>query len=249
MLPILEETQHLPWPLPDRPWVMFMRWTALAFLHWPVRAALLRPLLPPELELDEFDGHAWVGVVPFRMERTRARCMPRIPTASTFPETNVRTYVRANGKAGVWFFSLDAASWLAVRGARTMFNLTYHHASMEIRERGDEVAYSSRRTRTADDSAALETSYRPIGPTFRSTAGSIDEWLTERYCLFGRSRRGRVYSMEIHHLPWPLQRGEAELRKNTLARAAGIALPDIAPIVHFARSLDVVAWLPTSIET
>lgn len=247
MQTFLQQTQHRPWPLPDRPWVMFMRWTALAFLHWPVPAELLRPLIPPGLELDRFDGEAWLGVVPFRMEKTRARWMPRIPTASTFPETNVRTYVRAGGKAGVWFFSLDAASRLAVWGARTMFNLPYHHARMSIDERGDEVAYSTRRTRGGAHAAALEATYRPTGPTFRSRAGTLDEWLTERYCLFGQHRSGRLHSMEIHHLPWPLQPGEVELRENTLSSTAGITLPDVAPVVHIARSLDVVAWLPTPV--
>ncbi|TVP48390.1 MAG: DUF2071 domain-containing protein [Gemmatimonadales bacterium] len=239
---------------------MFMRWSELAFLHWPVPAALLRPLLPQELTLDTFEGEAWLGIVPFRMEGTRARPAPPIPTATNFPELNVRTYVRGGGpgggRAGVWFFSLDASSRLAVLGARVGVNLPYFHADMEIEGSLDDgVRFASRRRGAGWpgaavhlESAALRCTYRAVGDVFHAAPGSLEHWLTERYCLFGRFRSGAVYFMDVHHLPWPLREGRVELEANSVAEAAGIPLhPDIAPLVHVAGSLDVRAWLPVKL--
>jgi len=237
-----------------------MRWTELAFLHWPVPAALLRPLVPPELTIDTFDGKAWLGVVPFRMEGTRARLAPRIPTATNFPELNVRTYVRGGGpgggRAGVWFFSLDAASRLAVLGARVGVNLPYFHAAMEMEGDLDSgMCFTSRRKGRSErrrewvlGNAEFRGSYRAVGDVFHAAPGSLAHWLTERYCLFGRFRSGAVYFMDVHHAPWPLREGRVELEANSVAEAAGIPLnPDAAPLVHVAGSLDVRAWLPVKI--
>ena len=116
-----------------------MRWENLVFLHWRARADEISRLLPPGLELDTFDGTPWVGVVPFRMTNVRAHLAPPIPTAHDFPELNVRTYVRHGGHAGVWFFSLDAESWLAVMAARASTNLPYYYAHMKAERTGDDV--------------------------------------------------------------------------------------------------------------
>ncbi|CAN5694477.1 DUF2071 domain-containing protein [soil metagenome] len=228
-----------------------MRWTDLAFLHWPVPAALLRPLVPAELELDTFEGDAWLGIVPFRMEGTRARPAPPIPTATNFPELNVRTYVRAGrrggGRAGVWFFSLDAASRLAVLGARLSVNLPYFRAAMNMTGDLEEgVHFTSRRHGDrGGEQADFRGSYRARGAVFETAPGSLEHWLTERYCLFGRFRSGAVYFMDVHHLPWPLREGRVDLELNSMAEAAGIPLhPDTRPLVHVAGSLDVRGWLP-----
>lgn len=218
-----------------------MRWCDLAFLHWPVPAEVLRPLIPEPLTLDTFEGTAWLGVVPFRMEDTRYRWAPPVPTATTFPEVNVRTYVRAGDRAGVWFFSLDAASRMAVWGARSALNLPYFHASMQMARGQDEIWYMSGRSRSP---AVFEATYKATGEVFQSQVGTLEHWLTERYCLLGQWHNGSVYSLDIHHLPWPLQPGAVQIKKNSLTEAAGIRLPDAAPLVHFAERLDVVAWHP-----
>jgi len=220
-----------------------MTWVDLAFLHWRVSAEQLRPLVPPQLQLDLFDGSAWLGITPFRMTAVRPVLMPPIPTATDFPELNVRTYVRFGARAGVWFFSLDAASWLAVTTARTTIGLPYMHARMEERRVGEDVQYSSTRTESAHPHATFRATYRPTGPVYASQPGSLDHWLTERYSLFAR-RAGTLLRLDIEHVPWPLRHGACEVRENTMATAAGISLPPDAPHVRYAQQLDVVAHWP-----
>jgi uncharacterized protein len=233
---------HRPWPRPVRPWAMAMQWHDLLFAHWPVPAAVLQPFIPPPLELEAFDGTAWLGVVPFRMEGVRPRAVPEVPWLSAFAELNVRTYVTADGKPGVWFFSLDAANPVAVRAARTLFHLPYFDARMACRARGETIDYTSIRTHRGAPGATLAMRYRPTGAAQEASPGSIDGWLTNRYCLYASSRRGRVWRGEIDHAPWPLQPAEAEIERNTMANQLGLALPGHPPLLHFARRLDVVAW-------
>jgi hypothetical protein len=221
-----------------------MRWHDLAFLHWPVDTPVLRQLVPSALELDLFDGQAWIGITPFRMSGVRPRWLPASPWLSTFPELNVRTYVTAGGKRGVWFFSLDAGNPVAVRVARWLFRLPYYPARMSLRIVGGSVSYTSIRSRRSAPPAEFVGRYRPTGSPMRSRPGSLEHWLTERYCLYALDSQGNACRAEIHHAPWPLQTGEAELQSNTMATALGISLPRTAPRVDFAKSLDVVAWMP-----
>jgi uncharacterized protein YqjF (DUF2071 family) len=219
-----------------------MTWCDLAFLHWPVRPEALRPLVPSGLQIDTFDGDAWVGVVPFRMDKVRLRSAPPVPTLHAFPELNVRTYVRAAGRAGVWFFSLDAASRLAVRVARFLYKLPYFDAEMAAQPDGEMVRYESRRVHRDAPSARFVARYGPAGSVHEAVPGSLDHFLVERYCLFMHDGRRGVGLLDIDHQPWPLQLGTVEISLNTMATAAGIALPPVPPIVHFARALDVRAW-------
>ena len=249
-LPI-ETTSHRPWPLPRSAWVMRMTWEDLLFAHWPVPAAALRPLIPLSLEIDMLDGSAWLGVVPFRMTGVRLRGLPPLPGARSFPELNVRTYVSAEGKPGVWFFSLDAASRIAVRAARAWFHLPYFDARMESRRNGEEVAYASRRTHRGASPAEFVARYRPTGDIFRSAHGSLEHFLTERYCLYAgdaaiaKPASGeRLWRGEIHHAPWPLQPAEAEIIANTMTGPLSLRLPAAPPLLHFARHLNVFAWPP-----
>jgi len=245
----IADTSHRPWPIPHRPWVMAMQWHDLLFMHWPVRAEALRRYIPPALELETFDGVAWLGIVPFRMAGVRPRAVPALPWISAFAELNVRTYVTAGGRPGVWFFSLDAANPLAVRGARYGFHLPYYDARMASLRRGAAVEYRSDRTHRGAPEAAFAGGYRPTGPIYRTAPGSIDYWLTERYCLYAANRRGRVWRGEIHHAPWPLQPAEAEIARNSMADQLRLILPKPRPLLHFARRLDVVAWAPQALDT
>ena len=245
---LLETVEHRPWPLPSRSWVMRMNWEDLLFMHWPVDASVLRSKIPPGLELDLFDGEAWIGVVPFRMADTTLRFLPTLPGLSNFCELNVRTYVRRGDRAGVWFFSLDAANRIAVRAARAWFHLPYFDAKMRCAANGEDIEYSSRRTHRGMTPGIFDASYGPRGEVYASRAGTLEHWLTERYALYACDPRGTILEGQIHHRPWPLQSAEAEVRANDVAQSHGIALPDCDPILHFARKLETVAWAPRAVE-
>jgi uncharacterized protein len=240
----LNDTEHRPWPLPERPWIMRMRWHDLLFMHWPVPAKSLWGWIPPTLTIDTFDGTAWIGIVPFRMSDVAPRLVPPIPLFSAFPELNVRTYVTAEGKPGVWFFSLDAANPVAVEGARDMFHLPYYNARMGCEPVGEGIQYVSDRTHRNSPQAVFRGQYRPTGLVYRSTAGTLESWLTERYCLYAANQRGQVWRSDIHHAQWPLQPAEAEVQENTMTGQIRLTLPNTKPLLHFARFLDVVAWWP-----
>ena len=223
---------------------MFQRWHELLFAHWPVPAEPLRARLPAGLELDTFEGEAWLGVVPFRMSAVRLRGAPALPGVSAFPELNLRTYVRRGEQRGVWFFSLDAASALAVRAARLWFHLPYFEARMTCDGRADGVHYRSERTHRGAPAAALVARYAPRAAVELARPGSLEHFLTARYCLFAATRRGALLRGDIHHEPWPLQRAEAELERETLAQASGLARPNGTPLLHYAHRLDVLIWSP-----
>jgi len=214
-----------------------MVWNDLLFMHWPIAPGVLRSQIPAGLDLDLFDGSAWIGVVPFLMTDVRPSVLPRV-LASRFPELNVRTYVRQNGRAGVWFFSLDAADRLTVWAARRFFHLPYHSAEMSC-EGEQTVEYKSRR----DSNPGVEFAgrYRPTGAGRHFAEGSLEHWLTARLCLFSVDRKGRIYRGDIQHPPWLLQPAEAEVQRNTMTLPLGIALPDIDPLLHFSTRMEVEA--------
>ncbi|MGH2487473.1 MAG: YqjF family protein [Ktedonobacterales bacterium] len=242
---LLNDRAHRPWPLPAGPWVMTQTWSALLFAHWPLAPDTLRSFVPPQLALDTWEGEAWIGVVPFRMTNVRPRLTPPVPGLSAFPELNVRTYVTYGGKPGVWFFSLDAANPVAVAAARALFALPYFRARMTCERMGEgTVQYRSVRTHHDAPAAALDATYRPVGPAFTPAPGTLEQWLTERYCLYAMTRRGKLLRGEIHHRRWRLRPGEAEIRVNMMARAAGFALADTAPLLHVAERQETLIWAP-----
>jgi uncharacterized protein YqjF (DUF2071 family) len=244
---IFEKTDHRPWPMPESPWVMTQTWNDLLFAHWPVDVSALRAKLPAGFELDLFEGEAWLGVVPFHMTNVAPRGVPALPWISAFPELNVRTYVRVGGTPGVYFFSLDAANPLAVGLARTLIHLPYYSASMQVEMRDGWIHYSSRRVPSSGNPAELTGQYRPTGDAHEPLAGTLEYFLTERYCLFTVDRTFRAYRLDIHHPPWQLQSAEAAFMVNTMAEAAGLRVAAVAPLLHFARRQDVVAWMPAAV--
>ena len=226
------------------PWLLRMRWLDLLFAHWPVDAAALRQRIPAELELETFEGQAWLGIVPFTMTDVSPRGLPAVPRFSTFPEANVRTYVRHRGLPGVWFLSLDADSWATVRGARRVFHLPYAHARMRSRRIGEDIAYQSVRDDRSVPAARLDARYRPTGPPRAAEPGSFDQWSTDRMRLFSADRHGRIWRSEIDHAAWPLQPAEGTIDATGLAAVHGLQLPDVPPRLRFAARLDVRGWLP-----
>jgi hypothetical protein len=223
---------------------MRMTWHDLLFAHWALAPDALRPLVPPALSLDTFDGRAWLAVVPFHMSDVAPRGVPAVPGLSAFPELNVRTYVTHGGKPGVLFFSLDAGSRLAVEAARLLFHLPYYRATLAVTADGEGVHYTSRRRDRRGRDAEFRGRYAPAGPVSLPVPGSVEHFLVERYCLYAPATAGRLYRTEIHHAPWPLQRASAAIETNTMAEAAGIHLPPSPPLLHFARRLEVVTWAP-----
>ena len=224
-----------------------MEWHDLLFMHWPVRAESLRPLIPTSLELDTFDGSAWLGVVPFDMRNVRPHLLPSVPWLSNFPELNLRTYVTSRDperKPGVWFFSLDAHNPAAVRLARATFNLPYFDAEMSCEAKGKSVHYRSKRTHKGAKEADFVGRYEPV--VKRVEPDDLTNFLTERYCLYSANRKGEVRRGEIHHELWSLQPAELDLETpySAMTTQIGVTLPDEPPLLHFSKRLDVLAWLP-----
>lgn len=262
--PALSRLDHRPWPLPAGRWTWRQSWRDLLFAHWPVPASLLRPLVPPSLEIQEFDGTSWIGVVPFRMAGVMLRPLPDLPYVSAFPELNLRLYVERDGRPGVWFLSLDAANLLAVWAARRFFHLPYVHARIALSRSASGFDYDSRRLEGSVP-VHFRARYRPTSEPYESQPGSLEHWLTERYCLYAQANDGTLYRAEVHHHPWPLHAAEAEIELGGLLAPHGLgsALAPSAPtssapapdppisgepaLLHFSRRIDVVVWSPEPI--
>lgn len=236
----LNHLEHRPWPLLPKKYDWRQGWLDLAFFHWPIDAEEIQKTLPEGLEVDVFEGSAWISVVPFRMEGVMKRWMPSLPGISNFPELNLRTYVTCHGKPGVWFYSLDADQSIAVWSARKFFHLPYFKADMSCRSESDGVIrYRSAR---ASGDASFEASYEPAGGVYHATVGSLEWWLCERYCLYAASQAGQIYCGEVHHRQWPLQKINFEIKENGVAAAAGFKLPGNPASAQFSRELQVAVW-------
>lgn len=227
-------------------WIVAQRWENLLFAHWPVPESLLRPLLPSGLPLDTYEGQAWLGVVPFQMAGIHGRGLPPLPGLSALPELNVRTYVTLGGRPGVYFLSLDAASPAAVLFGRRVYHLPYYTADISVHGDGSPslpgggdpgrsgVAYACRRRQHDGEPVEFRACYRPVGPACYAETGSLEDWLTARFCLYAAGRRGSLYRAGVQHAPWKLQPAEAVIKVNTMAAPHGLPLSG-APLLHFSR--------------
>ena len=229
------------WPLPRHSHAMRMGWHDLLFMHWPVEPNDIEKHLPG-IPCDQFDGRAWIGIVPFRMTNVAPRFVPALPGFSAFPELNVRTYVSIDGKPGVWFFTLDATNRIAVRVARQFFHLPYMDAKIEFESKDGVINYSSTRIHNNEPAAELELSYRPIGDSFFAEPGTLEYWLTARYCLYTQDRSGNLLRGEIDHDPWPLYDAEAKIVTNTMLDSFAIEILG-DPHLLFSDDIFVKAWI------
>jgi uncharacterized protein len=235
----------------DRRWVIGMRWERLLFAHWPLPVDALSGRIPPGLDLDTFNGSAWIGIVPFRMTRVGPAGLPLPGRLGRFGELNVRTYVRptraADGPPGVWFLSLDAENPFVVAGGRAAFHVPYLRARISIVESGDAVDYRLRRTHAGAPPARFRATYRLTGPPGLATHGSLEDWLTARFAVYAASAGGRLYRGDIRHAPWRLAPATWELGDETVLATCGLERPQTPPLLHGAAPLDVVAAWPTRI--
>jgi len=228
--------------------IMHQNWGKLLFMHWRIHEKFLRPLIPDSLTIDTFDGAAWIGVIPFTMWGIRASFLPPIPGTSAFHELNVRTYVTLNGISGVWFFSLDAANRLAVWAARKFYNLPYFNAQMSLDQIDKTIHYSSTRQDTHGTPPELKTTWT-IGEFLpRSSPGSLEFFLTERYCLYSK-HHDELFRAPIHHHPWRLQSATLNSFNSTMIESHGLPTPTGAPLLHYAEELSVDIWPLKKAET
>jgi len=223
---------------------MRQRWERLTFLHWPFEPADVQRLLPAGLTVETFDGAAWAGLVPFFMRAGTAGGR-RVPWASNFCETNVRTYVRdAAGRSGIWFFSLDASRLGAVVVARiTPYRLPYFWSSMRLGVHGSQVTYLSRRRWAGPQTATSRVRIAVGDPIAPRAVSELEHFLTARWMLFSITR-GRPVSARACHQPWPLHRATAEVLDDGLVAAAGLPAPQGAPLVHYSPGVDVAIGRP-----
>jgi uncharacterized protein len=233
----LERTEHRPWPLPAGRWRLGQTWEDVFWAHWRVPAEELHGQLPDGLAVEEHDGSAWLGVVAFRVSALRPRGALPLPGLSSFLQLNVRTYVHARDRRpGVWFFSLDASSGLAVQAARRAFGLPWFKARLALDRGGGWRDVEC--ARIGERGKVFSGRYRPAGEVFRAEPGSTEWFLTERYCLYAAGARGELQRAEIHHDRLPLRpaEGEAELTSIAPVPLRG------DPLCHTAGRVDVVAW-------
>jgi uncharacterized protein YqjF (DUF2071 family) len=221
--------------------LMHQNWGKLLFIHWPIEEKLLRPLIPSALEIDTFDGSAWIAIAPFTMWDIRAfpPFLPAFPGLSAMHELNVRTYVHFDRVPGVWFFSLDCNSAVAVLGARTFFHLPYYNADIELNQKEDVIDYAL--SRTDDPPAEFSASWRTGETLPNAHPGSLQFFLTERYCLYSE-HSAKIHRSRIYHEPWPLQKAPLVSFESSMIESHGLPTPKCDPLLHYAEELSVEIW-------
>jgi hypothetical protein len=215
-----------------------MTWRHTLFAHWPVEPAVVAERLPDGLAVDTYDGRAYLGVVPFEMADLRPRGSP---VGLSFGELNLRTYVRRDGAAGVYFFNLDADDRLGVSVARSLFRLPYYRARMRVSRRGESVRFHSRRTHSGQPPLTFDAEYRPQGEPFTAEPGGLESFLVERYRFFTADDNGRLWAGDIEHEPWRLREATATFARNDCFRANGFERPAGEPHLMYAEPIDVRA--------
>jgi uncharacterized protein YqjF (DUF2071 family) len=234
-------TRPVPVPIPDRPWASYQSWDQVTLCHWPIDPAVLRPKVPAELEIDTFDGQAFLGLIPMFMGEIRLRDVGGIPTEPHFPELNFRTYVKYGGRTGVYFFHVDAHALLVDLGARLFFHTPYEPADVQLTPT-DDGGFHFRSHRMLPPHQTFEAIYRPKGTPALCPPGSLQEFQSERYSAFARTFTGEIVRGDLIHDPWLIQDVDVEILENNVLAIAGFDLPAAPAYTHFAPGVDVVLW-------
>ena len=216
-------------------------WGKLLFMHWPYAPSAIRPLVPPHLSIDTYDGQAWLGVVPFTMWGVRPYLTPPVPGLNAFHELNVRTYVHYDGVPGVLFLSMEINSSVAKWGGRQFFFLPYYNAEMSLVEDQRTITYNSRRTSTDPPAASFEAVWSHGEPLPQTEPDSLEFFLTERYCLYTELKE-QLYRCRIFHEPWPLRSAKLSAHRSDVVEALGLPTPAGEPLLHYAEELKVDIW-------
>lgn len=237
---LLQIQGNRPYPPPAEPWIMWQAWSHLLFAHWTVTAEALRPFIPDTLQVDTYEGMAWLGVIPFEVLIT-PRGLHHTPLKHHFNEINVRTYVTyQNHHPGIYFFSLDANDVFSVLGARLTYRLPYYDAKIKCTYHNGTTYYRSARRR--ETNIGFSGCYQPTSDVFQSLPGSLEYWLTERYCLYTRDPKNHLYVGEIHHPPWQLQRAKVDITSNTMADFLSLDSPTVPVHILYAKYQEMLAW-------
>ncbi|MBS4196512.1 YqjF family protein [Lederbergia citri] len=235
------ETDQRPFPLPSKPWVLTQTWNHLLFCHWRVPVELLRAHVPNHLELDLFNGEAWIGIIPFEVNHMRLHGIPEIPYLNSYLELNVRTYVKYKGTPGIYFFTLDADKWMAVIGAKIGAFLPYRHALMRMKIKENKVDFQSERKHPGSLKESLDIHYQSDSDLFLPEVESLEYWLFERYCFF-ITKGKHLYRGDIHHDRWRVSKAKATIHVNSMVPFLPQKYFDRQPLLHFSASKQVFAW-------
>lgn len=228
---ILNTREHRPWKIPDENWKFYQEWNNVIFLHWEVHLEELKKFVPEELEIDLFQGKAWVSVVAFTMEKIRPKFLPAFPPISTFDEINVRTYVRFGSKTGVYFLSVEGGKSLSCKIAKGISELPYRYSKIK---------------RTKNQYQSINSEYNDefdlqflIGEKIKEKK-PLDIWLTERYALFQDTKKS-INEFEIHHLEWPIREIEIKNLRVKYARFDKL-IRNKPDKIQYSRGVKVIAW-------
>ena len=228
---------------------MYQSWRDLLFAHWEYAPEVIQATLPKGLTVDTYQGRAYLGVVPFFMRNIRPRFCPAVPGISNFLEMNLRTYVYdSSGTPGVWFYSLDANQWLAVRLARKFFHLPYYDAKMTAKKSNKIYYEVIRKSAAVNGSSSFSYRGGDIAPA--PAENSLEFFLIERYVLFAEdSANKKLYSGRVYHRPYSLLNVDAKVHEVAVLEQAGFAHPKREPD-HLAMSAGVdVEIYPVEVVT
>lgn len=239
---LMKDIAHRPWQLPSKHWIMRQTWSNLFFTHWPIAPEMIRPYIPQSLQIDTFNRYAWVGVVLFVMKGVYPRGLNCISLIRPFPEINVRTYVQFDGKPGIYFLSIDVGDWASCTIAKRWFRLPYFSSDVFFDRKDQNFYFQSNRKGIANTTIKFNGKYIPLPGVFYPQKGTLDHWLTERYCLYSKDQKGNLYCGEIHHRPWPLQNAESEIPTNSLLSPFNFDLTGVKPISHYSKGVDSFIW-------
>lgn len=235
---ILAQTEHRPWKIPEESWMYYQEWNHVLFLHWEVEPELIKELLPKGIELDLFQQKAWISLVPFTMQRIRPSFLPDFAPISNFHEVNLRTYVKRDGKSGVYFFQIESEKWISTCLAKKLSGLPYEKAQIKRKIKGEDQFYQLRNNAKG---FRFSTHFKTKSRT--TPKNPLELWLTERYCLYVE-QGPHCYRYDIHHVEWQLDQVElTDLNANY--NIADFSLSSAPNLCHYSPGVQVLAWKKT----